>query len=288
MFRPIIFFILTIFISAQALSVNSFLQPNQIYLSWWERGSTGSLYAGWDQFGPSSGDLSDEYFQEQGSPWTYINTDQTPDGYYLQTLNGLIHVSPTPFGLENILSNGTIIVPAAQIVAGSGLGIFVTSTNNLYSFSATPSYDIVLVANSDHQSLEGPITVALQIATLGSDIDDATVKLIGVDLDGSSNTTTDIVDLPFDNKHTIFSDAIDAHGGPSTYREYLYIWELDSAQSAYDIRFTGQGSSMSLDALAVDIGPYQEANVPFLPAWGLYALGFGLFLAAKRSKIYKK
>ena len=287
MLRSTIFFILTIFISTKAFSVNSFLEPNQTFLSWWERGSTGSLYAGWDQFGPSANDLSGGYFQEQGAPWTYINSDQSPDGYYLQTVNGLIQVSPTPFGVEDIISNGSIIVPAAQIVAGSGLGIFVTSTNNLYSFSAPPSYDIILVANNDHQSLDGPITVSLQIATLGNDIDDSTVKLIGVDLDGSPNTANDIVDLPFDNKYTIFSDSIDAHAGPSTYREYLYVWELDSVQSAYDIRVSAQGSSMSLDALAVDIGPHEEANVPFLPAWGIYFLGIGLFLAAKNSKIHR-
>jgi hypothetical protein len=46
---------------------------------------------------------------------------------------------------------------------------------------------------------------------------------------------------------------------------------------------------MSLDALAIDIGPSAivfESNIPIIPAWGLLALSTGLILIRQKTKAH--
>jgi len=257
--------------------VIGFQKPQNNDWGGWNRGSIGSVYAGWDYF--------------EASPTANFSNDSTTDGYvtYVMRQNDPnIQPEYTEYGV--MPSPILVGVPEAQIIADPGLGVFVTSTNNWYSFSDTPSYTALLLTDQHHQSITGPIIVAFQVATIGTNIDDSTVILAGIDQDGSPDTP-DIIDLPFESKTTLFTDATNAHDEviQDGYREYLYVWTIDNPQVAYEIKFAAQDSSMSLDALAIDIGPSAivfEGNIPIIPAWGLLALSTGLILIRQKTKAH--
>lgn len=270
-------FLSTNLLAATDSLVQGFERPQDSFWGGWDRGSVGSVYSGWDAF--------------EASPTVNASNDSTPDGYvtYVMRQNDP-NVQPdfTKYGVApNPILQG---FPDSQIIAGPGLGIFVTSTNNWYSFSAAPSYTVILLADEDHQNTTGPITVAFQIATIGNNLDHSTVLLAGVDQDGSYETPDDIVNLPYDSKVKLFTDGFMYEGEVLSdgYREDLFLWTIDHPQQAYEIRFTAVGSSMSLDALAIDIGSNAsgndgyEMNVPTLPAFGMLSLFVALLLSRKK------
>lgn len=266
----------TLSVPVFATDPHGFTEPQVSSWGGWQRGSIGSIYAGWDIF--------------ESNPDPVDGNDSSPDGYvtYVVRQNDS-DATPefTKFGVSPSTIYGGF--PDAQIIAGAGLGIFKTSTNNWYSFSNTPEYNVVLLADEAHQNTNGPITVAFQIGTLGSDIDDSEVELIGVNL-AHPTTTAQLTDLPFDSKATLYVGmASDGQGGQieNGYREYVYLWTIDHPQAAYQVHFKAEASSMSLDTLAIDIGadpspqPF-EHNVPMLPNWALAILGFSLISLRKK------
>jgi len=275
-YQWLICFIIMIAIPAFATDPYGFTQPQDSSWGGWQRGSAGSVYAGWDIF--------------ESNPDPVNSNDSSPDGYVTYVVRqDSANATPefTKFGVSP--SSVYTGFPDAQIIAGAGLGIFKTSTNNWYSFSNTPEYNVVLLADEAHQNSNGPITVAFQIGTLGADIDDNEVELIGVNLAG---TTTGALfsNLPFDSKTTLYIGmASDGQGGQieNGYREYLYLWTIDYPQTAYQIHIKALGSSMSLDTLAIDIG-YElssspiEHNVPMLPTWAIAVLAISLIRLRKK------
>lgn len=237
-----------------AEDVMAFTKPQDSDWGGWSRGSTGSVYAGWDVF--------------ESSPDPVFSNDSTPDGYVTYVMSENDPNAQPEFTQYGVAPSPVYIgFPDAQIIAGPGLGVFKTSTNNWYSFSATPAYNVLLLANQDHQDSSGPVTVAFQIASLGQDIDDTSVELINVGT--------------YDSKTTLIDCSTEAHDSTTSYREYLYLWTISNPQDSYQIAFSAQGSSMSLDALAIDVGTVQstqiEENVPTLPIWGIPILAILLF-----------
>ena len=212
--------------------------------------------------------------------YTYVRRDETPDGYSQHSTEYNYY----SFGVEDYsIPNTPIVIPGAYLIVEPELGIFVTSTNNLYSFSDAPSYDILLLPNDNHKNSAGPVTVAFQIQISGNQIDDGSVKLMGVDT--SENHLT------YDEKHILHEMGISAHGAPTAYVETLYLWQIDNPQDRYNIRFTAQGSSMSLQAVAIDIGnttnSSSEVNVPFIPLLANFILAIGLMIITRSATTHK-
>ena len=71
---------------------------------------------------------------------------------------------------------------------------------------------------------------------------------------------------------------------PDGAKEYLYLFDLDFAQPNYQLHISAQGSSLSLDAIAIDVGPapavVAEHNVPMLPIPLTVLLAAGLLVAS--------
>lgn len=256
--------------------VNGFQSPMMSSWGGWQRGDVGTVYAGWDIF--------------EANPDAVFSNDSTPDGY-VTIAEKQVDVNALPaftqFGLApNPAFPG---IPEVQVIATAGQGIFRTSTSNWYSFSNTPDYNLVLLADSDHQSLAGAVTIAFQVSILGSDIDETTLELIAVDHDGVAATPA--INIPFDSKVTLFTGTtLDGDGNPvpDGAKELLYTWQLNVAQPNYQLHFAALDSSMSLDAIAFDVGSASlmvEQNVPMLPLPALFlfaGLLFGLSTLTKR------
>lgn len=143
-------------------------------------------------------------------------------------------------------------------ITGGGLG------GNIYSFSDTPDFTAYTAPSV---SLTGPVTVAMQIKVLGTDLDTDSVTL---GIGGLATAATSIT--------TLFQgDAGGAFGGLD--KEYLFTWDLASEElGGYIFDFNATGSSMSLDELAFDIGPGSitpPAAVP-VPA-AIWLFGSALF-----------
>lgn len=149
-------------------------------------------------------------------------------------------------------------------------GSFITSTNNIYSFLNVTDYNLS-VAPESGSTITGPVTVALQLNVLGKNLDIGSVRMLLDDGSGGSNP------LAFDSSELLRLETVestsDENGGSEW--EYLFLWFLDGEQSSYELAFNASGTSMSLDALSIDIGPSAIAAVP-LPA-AIWLFGSALF-----------
>ena len=125
---------------------------------------------------------------------------------------------------------------------------FVTGGGNIYSPSFTTMFDIDIAGNGP----SGPAQVAVQLKTLGTGYGVFTLE---------GQNPDNIVELA--------REPFPGFGGDQV--ETLFIWNLAMEEDNYDFYLQAAGSSMSLDRLAIDIGP---TPVP-LPA-GVYMLMGGL------------
>lgn len=191
-------------------------------------------WGGWNR-----GDVNTSYVH-----WDVINalSDNSPDGGNLGTTSALLNANN-----------------AGAFITGGGLG------GNVYSFSDTP--DFTVAVQPDYASPTEPVTVALQLKVLGTDLDLASIKLDGVAWDSTSTLFSGNAGGPF--------------GGQD--KEYLFVWNDVTASAAYALDFMATGSSMSLDEVSVDIG---VSAVP-LPAsvWLLMSAMSGLSLMRRKQKI---
>ena len=184
--------------------------------SWgnWTRGSSGTLYVHWDRFR-----------NEPNIGVSPVLPDTTPDvAAHGLAASGALLIT----GKKN--SNAT---PAA----------FITGSGNIYSFADILDFDVIVNANAAHTKLGmTPVTVALQLSVLGTDIDHGSVKLLG---------------QSFDSRRTLNTGAASGPGGTGTGvdNEYLYLWQLPFASAVYVFEFAARDTSLSLDAIAIDIGP---------------------------------
>lgn len=150
-----------------------------------------------------------------------------------------------------------------SVLIANNTGSFITgggASGNIYSFSDTADFSIAIDSSSAHENLPpGDMRVALQVAFAGTEIDDSSVKLLG--------------SFPFTQKIVLVqADASGEFGGVQN--EYLYLWDLEYNNplplplAAFSIDFKAEGSSLSLDAVAIDIGPVSTiSSVPLPPAF---------------------
>lgn len=151
-------------------------------------------------------------------------------------------------------------------VAGSGIAsvtettgaAFLTGGGNIYSFAA-PTNFVATLAGS-----EGLFDVYLRIATVG------TVALPTATLNGVSATSV----LAFDGSSG------SAMGGAE--QELYWKWTNVTGVSTYTFNFGAEGSSMSLDQLALAT---VAVAVPEPSTYGMLVAGLGLmgFVARRRS-----
>lgn len=192
--------LLTLGLVGQAQAApTAFQDPATASWGGWIRGSTGSLFTGWDVFNSAI-------------------VDTTPD-------------------------LGSFNTSTALLTENSG-GAFVTGGGNIYSFSSIVDIDVVLLPTS---LAAGRYTVALQLSVLGGDVSDSSILLGG---------------LAYTRKTVLATGSSSAPpvGGSSTGidNEYLYIWEdvdFPIANFPVTLEFNALGTSMSLDAVMVDVGP---------------------------------
>jgi len=145
--------------------------------------------------------------------------------------------SPDVAGSQGYTAAGLVTNNAGGFITGGGLG------GNIYSID-TGDFTAYVGAAS---AITGPVTVALQIATLGTALDTASVMLN---------------DIVADSITTLFSGASGSSwGGDAT--ESLFIWELTSGLTSYVFDFLATGGHMSLDAVSIDIG---AAAIPTTPS----------------------
>lgn len=134
--------------------------------------------------------------------------------------------------------------PAPQSVTETTGGAFLTGGGNIYSFAVATDFDVVL---SGHSAISGnQRTLALRLATVGTDVDTASVLLDGVAPSIFSNAYNEVITGGF--------------GGAEN--EYLFIWNNIEDSLSYQFDFNALGSSMSLDQLAVYSSAASVVPVP--------------------------
>lgn len=177
-----------------------------------------------------------------------------------------VFANPAGFGVSPVLPDSTPDKAAFGVKATNGAllltkkknssatpAAFITGSGNIYSFADVLDFDLILQPGSSHTSnLTGkPVTVALQLSILGSDLDFNSVKLLG---------------QKWETKTLLSSGAAAGPGGTGTGvdNEYLFLWHLSSALAVYTFDFAARESSLSLDALTVDIGPTRVVAPPIV------------------------
>lgn len=226
----------------------AFQNPAQANWGSWSRGASGTAFAGWENF---------DAFLPGGFPIAL--PDDTPD----QGASGVTQAVLFPNN-------------EGAFITGSGAG------GNIYSFSDINDFD-VLLQPTNTQPL-GPVTVALQISVLGTDISHASIKLNGVAWSERRVLATGTAGAPGGS----------GGSGTGVDNEYLYLWRdftRDLATEPYFFDLTAAGSSNSLDALFVDVGPFTAtppvspppSSVP-LPASGWLLLASIAALRAQRHR----
>lgn len=210
----------------------AFVDPQSSPWGGWSRSDAGAAYAGWN------------FFADETAPGGVI-TDSTPDLSANTLLGGGAGSGP------NLASIG---FSAAQVTETTG-GAFVTGGGNIYSPSVATDFDITLNLSN---ALAGPVRVALQTRTLGSELDYAGVRVNGVAADA-------ITELERITLGGFGGDQVDT----------LFVWTLAAGVSSLAFDVTAAESSVSFDALTVDVAP-----VP-LPA-AAWLLGCALVPLARR------
>lgn len=141
---------------------------------------------------------------------------------------------------------------------------FGTSTDNWYTAAGPGAFvSYVFADNLINPPGFGPVTAALQIKTQGTPLDTSSVIL-------QDGATTNIW-TP--DSSTLLSNS----GGV---QEWLFLWDLSADISTYFFSYTATGAHMSLDQVAIDIGP---SPVPVPAAIWLFVSGLlGMVGVARR------
>lgn len=240
--------------------INQFHSPETAAWGGWIRSESVTVFAQWDTMSPLVGGIS----------------NYTPDN-----------------GQFGVLQPNTALGADLRVVPfTAGL----TGTANYYSPFNVADFDVAIFTNAAHQAYTGSITIAVQVAILGTEIDDSQMNLNCVvshaddDSNPATNSFNDDGDptqtdeplsqtscIPFSQKivlETGTSQGPDGQDGLDN--EYLYLWELAAPLSVYTFDITSIGTSLSLDALSIDIGPSPaatEANVPLpMPLYPILAM----------------
>ncbi len=136
---------------------------------------------------------------------------------------------------------------------------FLTGGGNIYSPTAMTAFEVDIDGFGDTGL---PVRVALQTRILGTEIDYGAVLLNGIG---------------FDSRTELGRVALGGFGGSQV--DTLFLWTLPAGSTVFSFAFQSDGSSMSLDQLAVDVAPV-PLPLPVL----LFGSGLaGLALRARRS-----
>mgnify|MGYP006288876787 CR=1 FL=1 len=175
----------------------------------WARYTEGTIHQFWDVFGDDDGAPP---LPGGSLPPNAPNpiTDFTPD-YSFGPLGGLDAITET--------SGRAFLTP------------------NVYSFAFPTAFEMDIAGYGD---VGLPVRVALQVKTLGTELDYGSVALGGVAPDSQTELSRTTAIL---------------FGSLSDVVETLFLWTLPAGQDSYDLTFAAAGSSLSLDKVSVDVAP---------------------------------
>lgn len=165
-----------------------------------------------------------------------------------------------PGNAPNSVAFGGVVLADAVVTQDVPGIAFVTGGGNIYSFAGATSF--TLTDSTSYPAGIGP--VVFQAETLGMEIDHSSV-LLSFDL-GSGPTS-----LAW--SHTeLFRGALGGFGGSDVVSKWE--WDLTGlGVNGYSIGFVASGSSLSLDALALDTAANTAVVVPEPTQTGLAAAG---------------
>lgn len=174
---------------------------------------------------------------------------------------GTIHAEWNVFSDD---ADATLIVDNTPDVASFGPGLkqtkentggaFLTSGGNIYSPAVATDFTVTL--GGYVPTVAGTRVVALRTATLGNELDYASMLLNG---------------LAGTRYETFRENITGGFGGAEV--ETLWLWTLTDATS-YVFDFNAAASSVSMDQIAAYVGPINA--VPEPGTWALMAGGLGL------------
>jgi hypothetical protein len=201
-----------------------FDRPDEATWGGWARGDANTLYAEWDRASDASFGASND--RTTAADLGSANTDST------------------------------------KTFLGWNSGTFVTSSQNLYSFSVAPA---ITVKIDEATPLVGPLVkVAIQTEEWGTPMNPASMLLNGIAADASFVTFTD--------------PAYASPFGPVTLNHRLFTWTIATPMD-YTFTFNAAGSSMSLTQVAVDV-----MAVPEPGTWAMLAGGLALVAGVARRR----
>jgi len=153
---------------------------------------------------------------------------------------------------------------ATDVNIGWNSGTFAASSGNLYSFTVTEVFNV----NLKNTTLTGPVRIALQTETWGTDIIPSSVLLNGVATTGTITYT--------DPEYPTTQ-------GDVQLNQRLFVWNLAVAPTSYKFDFSSAMHS-SLAQVSVDIG--QVTAVPEPGEWAMMLAGLGAIgvIARRRRK----
>ncbi len=125
---------------------------------------------------------------------------------------------------------------------------FLTGGGNIYGFSAATFFTLDVDSNaSGTQGNTGNQSINLQLRVLGTDIDTSSITL-----GGTAGSVSLLEEIP-----------LGGFGG--TQRDYLISWNSTQVDN-FAFAFNAASSHMSLDRLALDIGPSAAVSAVPVPA----------------------
>lgn len=208
----------------------------------WDRGIGGTTYQAWDVFSDDDGDGANN-----------IN-DSTPD-------------------VANVNGNGT-----ATLSESGGNGAFLTGGGNIYSFGGVTDFTVT-IPEADVPVPPHDVTAIVQIATLGTEVDYASVLLNGI-------AAVDTAELSRGGSGSPFGGST-VEGWFLFNVPYANFGDGDGLSDDLTLTFNASGSSMSLDRLSIDtairpFGFFAEANPIPEPASLMLVAAGGLLVASRR------
>lgn len=152
-------------------------------------------------------------------------------------------VDRTPDVLASFLIGGGTAAGPAVAAIGPGpfttteagtFGTFVTGGGNIYNFALATAFTVEIGASA----AATPMRLALQVRTQGTELAYGNVRVNG--------------ELA-DSRDELGRSSLGGFGGALV--DSLFVWTLDGGADRYAFTFEAAGSSLSLDALTVDIAP---------------------------------
>ncbi len=149
---------------------------------------------------------------------------------------------PNTPDVANINPNGS-----ANVYDTSGQS-FITSSGNIYSFSAPTFIEAIL----PNYGLDSNYTtnVLLQVRTLGSVLDNTTVKLISYSGNAADPYPTAAAIAPASQQLLLSTPDQSGFGG--TDQEWAFSFSVAGNAASYKLAFNATASSMSLDEVSID------------------------------------